>query len=90
MNIRESFEEREFQELSPYAAHSRSSRGRDVYEPECDIRTVYQRDRDRILIWWRPLRLGMILGIRHSGMRERLHWMRSVRKGLHITNRVSA
>lgn len=49
MNIRESFEEREFQELSPYAAHSRSSRGRDVYEPECDIRTVYQRDRDRIL-----------------------------------------
>lgn len=49
MNIRESFEEREFQELSPYAAHSRDSRGRDVYETECDVRTVYQRDRDRIL-----------------------------------------
>ena len=49
MNLRESFEEREFQNLSPYAAHSRNSRGRDVYEPECDIRTVYQRDRDRIL-----------------------------------------
>lgn len=49
MNIRESFEEREFQMLSPYAARSRNSRGRDVYEPECDIRTVYQRDRDRIL-----------------------------------------
>ena len=49
MNLRESFEEREFQELSPYAAHSRNSRGRDRYEPECDIRTVYQRDRDRIL-----------------------------------------
>ena len=49
MNLRESFEERDFQELSPYAAHSRNSRGRDRYEPECDIRTVYQRDRDRIL-----------------------------------------
>ena len=49
MNLRESFEEREFQELSPYAAHSRNSRGRDRYKPECDIRTVYQRDRDRIL-----------------------------------------
>ena len=49
LNLRESFEEREFQELGPYAAHSRNSRGRDRYEPECDIRTVYQRDRDRIL-----------------------------------------
>ena len=49
MNIRESFEEKEILELSPYAAHSRNSRGRVVYEPECDIRTVYQRDRDRIL-----------------------------------------
>ena len=49
MNIRESFEEKEFQELSPYAAHSKNSRGRAVSEPECDIRTVYQRDRDRIL-----------------------------------------
>ncbi|MFR3142569.1 MAG: deoxyguanosinetriphosphate triphosphohydrolase [Lacrimispora saccharolytica] len=49
MNIRETFEEREFQTLSPHAAHSRNSRGRERYEPECDIRTVYQRDRDRIL-----------------------------------------
>ena len=49
MNIRESFEEKEFRELSPYAAYSRNSKGRRVYEPECDIRTVYQRDRDRIL-----------------------------------------
>ena len=49
MNIRESFEEKEFEELSPWASHSRSSRGRAVPEPECDIRTVYQRDRDRIL-----------------------------------------
>ena len=49
MNSRETFEEREFQTLSPHAAHSRNSRGRERYEPECDIRTVYQRDRDRIL-----------------------------------------
>lgn len=49
MNIRETFEEREFQTQSPHAAHSRNSRGRERYEPECDIRTVYQRDRDRIL-----------------------------------------
>ena len=49
MNIRENFEEKEFRDLSPYASHSRNSRGRQVPEPECDIRTVYQRDRDRIL-----------------------------------------
>ena len=49
MNIRENFEEKEFRDLSPYASHSRNSRGRKIPEPECDIRTVYQRDRDRIL-----------------------------------------
>ena len=49
MNIRESFEEREFLELSPYASKSRESKGRVTEEAECDIRTVYQRDRDRIL-----------------------------------------
>ena len=49
MNIREEMEQREMELLSPYAAHNRDSRGRDRYEEECDIRTVYQRDRDRIL-----------------------------------------
>ena len=49
MNIRESLEEREQEFLSPYAAHSRESRGRERPEEECDIRSVYQRDRDRIL-----------------------------------------
>ena len=49
LNIREEMEQREMELLSPYAAHSRDSRGRDRYEEECDIRTVYQRDRDRIL-----------------------------------------
>lgn len=49
MNIRESMEQRELQLLSPYAAHSGNSKGRDRPEEECDVRTVYQRDRDRIL-----------------------------------------
>ena len=42
-------EEREYEVLSPYAAHAGGSKGRDREEPQCDIRTVYQRDRDRIL-----------------------------------------
>ena len=49
MNIRESMEERELELLSPYAAYSGRSKGRDRPEEECDVRTVYQRDRDRIL-----------------------------------------
>lgn len=49
MNIRESMEQRELELLSPYAAHSLHSKGRERQEEECDIRTVYQRDRDRIL-----------------------------------------
>lgn len=49
MNIRKSLEERERQNLSPYAALSRHSRGRGRPEKPCDIRTCYQRDRDRIL-----------------------------------------
>jgi len=42
-------EEREKEFLSPYAALSVNSRGREVHEEQCDIRPVYQRDRDRIL-----------------------------------------
>ena len=49
MNIREQTETRELQFLSPYASCSKKSRGRDRLEDECDIRTVYQRDRDRIV-----------------------------------------
>jgi len=49
MNIRESTEQWESEYLSPYAALSRNSKGRDRYEEPCDIRPVYQRDRDRIL-----------------------------------------
>lgn len=49
MTIREQLEERELEYLSPYAARSRDSVGRERKEPECDIRPVFQRDRDRIL-----------------------------------------
>lgn len=49
MNIREQMEQRELQFLNPYASCSIRSKGRDRQETECDIRTVYQRDRDRIV-----------------------------------------
>lgn len=49
MNIRENMEQREQELLSPYASHSADTRGRDRLEEECDVRTAYQRDRDRIL-----------------------------------------
>ena len=49
LTIREEMEQFENQYLSPFAAKSAMSRGRDVPEEECDIRPVYQRDRDRIL-----------------------------------------
>lgn len=49
MKIREELEKREYEYLSEFAAHSRDSAGRDRYEPDCDLRTCYQRDRDRIL-----------------------------------------
>lgn len=49
MTIREQLEQREREYLSPYASMSADSKGRDFKEEECDIRPVYQRDRDRIL-----------------------------------------
>ena len=49
MTIRETQEQWEKEYLSPYAAFSMNSKGRDKEEEPCDIRPVYQRDRDRIL-----------------------------------------
>ena len=49
MTIREEMECLERTYMSPYATLSENSRGRDREEPECDIRPVFQRDRDRIL-----------------------------------------
>lgn len=49
MTIRESFERQEKEYLSPYASLSINSRGRQKPEEQCDIRPVFQRDRDRII-----------------------------------------
>ena len=49
MSIREEIERMECETLSPYATLSIHYKGRDVYEEPCDIRPVFQRDRDRIL-----------------------------------------
>ncbi len=49
MTLREEFEHREHDIFSPFAAFSDMSEGRDRYEEPCDLRPVYQRDRDRIL-----------------------------------------
>ncbi len=49
MNIRQKNEELEKLYLSTYAALSSNSLGRDRQEEPCDMRTVYQRDRDRII-----------------------------------------
>ncbi|HDL86027.1 MAG TPA: dNTP triphosphohydrolase [Candidatus Acetothermia bacterium] len=49
MNIRQELEARERRELAPYATLSTESRGRErPIEPD-PIRTVFQRDRDRII-----------------------------------------
>ena len=49
MTIREQLELRELEYLSEYATKSRESLGRKKKETECDLRPVFQRDRDRIL-----------------------------------------
>ncbi|MFI3212065.1 MAG: deoxyguanosinetriphosphate triphosphohydrolase [Eubacteriales bacterium] len=49
MTIRESLEQWEQEYLSPFATLSMNSKGRVRAEESCDIRPVFQRDRDRIL-----------------------------------------
>ena len=49
MTVREETQTIERLTLSPYAALSEQSCGRRTPEPEDDLRTCYQRDRDRIL-----------------------------------------
>ena len=48
MNLREERQSIERQILSPHASFAVNSKGRGKYEPECEIRTCYQRDIDRI------------------------------------------
>ncbi len=49
MTIRETIEQMEETTLSPFATLSKNTRGREVFEEQCDIRPDFQRDRDRIL-----------------------------------------
>lgn len=49
MTIRENLEQWEKIYLSPYATLSINSKGRNREEEPCDIRPVFQRDRDRII-----------------------------------------
>ncbi|MFA5113517.1 MAG: deoxyguanosinetriphosphate triphosphohydrolase [Candidatus Margulisiibacteriota bacterium] len=49
MLIRKEIEEREKATLSDQAALASNSRGRRRPEKECDLRTAFQRDRDRII-----------------------------------------
>ena len=49
MNIREKFEDKEAGFLSEKACLSAKTKGRIILEPKCDLRTDFQRDRDRII-----------------------------------------
>ena len=49
LRIREDLERVEAQTLAPYAMHACDSRGRRWSEPPHPMRTVFQRDRDRII-----------------------------------------
>lgn len=49
MNVREMLEKREEETLSPFATLSKNSKGRETEADKCDLRTEFQRDRDRII-----------------------------------------
>lgn len=49
MHFREDIEKREMTLLHPLATKSRLTKGRMRTEAECDVRTVFQKDRDRII-----------------------------------------
>ncbi len=49
LTIREKLEKREFETLSDIATKSAQTKGRKVAITPCDLRTEFQRDRDRIL-----------------------------------------
>ncbi len=48
-SIKHILEEKEINQLSPFAAKSRLSKGRLKPSEDCDLRTGFQRDRDKIL-----------------------------------------
>ena len=48
-DLKRNYEENEVRYLSEYACKSMDSYGRQRPEEECDLRTIFQRDRDKIL-----------------------------------------
>ena len=48
LSVRKRLEQAE-ERLSPYAARSVASRGREISEEPCPLRTAFQRDRDRLI-----------------------------------------
>ena len=56
MTIREQIQQREREYLSPYATLSAESAGRLRLEKPCPVRTIFQRDRDRIIHQCRAFR----------------------------------
>ena len=56
MTIREQIQQREREYLSPYATLSAESAGRLRPEEPCPVRTIFQRDRDRIVHLCRAFR----------------------------------
>lgn len=78
MTIRERIERLEHETLSPHAALSARSAGRARDEPQCDVRTVFQRDRDRIIHQCKAFRrlahkTQVFINPRHDHVRTRLN-----------------
>ena len=49
MVLREELEKQEYERLSPFAQKAAESKGRALPEVQCELRTCFQRDRDRIV-----------------------------------------
>ena len=66
---RSEMEQDEESRLAPYAVRSRNSRGRVWPEKEHEIRTAFQRDRDRIIhsIAFRRLQYKTQVFVNHEG-----------------------
>lgn len=69
MLTRKDIEKREENILAPYAMHSKDTRGRKYPEKEPEYRSVYQRDRDRIIhsIAFRRLEYKTQVFVNHEG-----------------------
>ncbi len=96
MTIREQIERHESEYLSPYATLSAKSAGRARPEPPCPVRTIFQRDRDRIIHLCRAFRrlaqkTQVFIAPREDHLRTRLsHTLevsqiaRTIAKALHL------